>query len=128
MTTHFSTRFVSRFVRTKRNGFQFVLCAKRIAQNENRTPGLNSFCAPPKGAHTKRIQTTTACPATNHDVGPRSRTVGPRRVAGSGLDNNANRQPLRTLPPPVRSLTTVNDSRRGMPITANDSQGWAIRK
>ena len=47
-------RFVFRFVRPKQNTEHFVLCAFCGAQNESSTPGFVSFCAPPKGAHTKR--------------------------------------------------------------------------
>jgi len=50
-------RFVFRFVRTKRIKNHFVLCATKRAQNETSTPGFVSFCAPPKGARTKRNQT-----------------------------------------------------------------------
>lgn len=73
-----TTRFVNRFVRTKQNEIQFVLWTKRNAQNETGTPDSDSFCVPPIGAHTKRIQTESACGAnqTDHQTNPeRPRTA-----------------------------------------------------
>ncbi len=94
-----TTRFVNRFVRTKQYENQFVLWTKHNAQNEMRTPDLNSFCVSPKGTHTKRIrsgrraarskritkrvgktQGKANSPATrSHPFGPRRK--GTRRLA-----------------------------------------------
>ena len=59
-------------------GNHFVLCAKRNAQNESRTRGFISFCAPPKGAHTKRNETQTRVPrAANCQLRHRWHRDGP---------------------------------------------------
>ena len=63
MTTRLATP--QKDIKPPRN--HFVLCAKRNAQNESRMRGFISFCAPPKGAHTKRNEPETRVPrAANH--------------------------------------------------------------
>lgn len=78
--------FVNRLVRTNQLASRFVWRFVWRAQIKSGTPGLVSFCAPLKGAHTKRNDPSPACGLQRQSIQPNKtiRPVGSRsaRVVG----------------------------------------------